>query len=353
MRVLVATDAFSPQVNGVVTTYAHLEREVRAAGSELCFLTPADYASWPCPTYPEIPLALPWPGQTAKLIEAVGADAIHIATEGPVGWSTRRWCLANRVPFTTSFHTRFPEYVSARFAVPESFGYALLRRFHNAGAGCMVAAPSLAADLAARGFGRILPWTRGVDTALFHPRSERLFGDRPVLLYVGRVAVEKRITDFLDLPVAGRKVVVGDGPQLAELELKYPDVLFTGRRSGEALAAAYASADVFVFPSRTDTFGIVLIEAIASGVPVAAYPVTGPIDIIEQGVTGVVDADLGRAVEAALQLPRGRAIEAAAGAFTWKRAARMFLDNVEDVARRAGGLSLAARRTAMALPRSA
>ncbi|MFN3869393.1 MAG: glycosyltransferase family 4 protein [Hyphomicrobiaceae bacterium] len=351
MRILLATDAWKPQVNGVVTTYEWLAREVPALGSQLVMLTPADYASMPCPTYPEIALALPRPRQTARLIAAAAPDAIHIATEGPVGWSVRRWCLANRVPFTTSFHTRFPEYIRARFAVPETYTYALLRRFHNAGSGMMVASPSLGADLKSRGFDRILPWTRGVDLSLFRPRAVRMFGDGPVLIYVGRVAIEKSIEDFLDLDVPGRKVVVGDGPQRAELMRRYPDVLFTGHKSGQELAEAYASADVFVFPSRTDTFGIVLIEAMASGVPVAAYPVTGPVDIVTPGVSGALDRDLKSAVLAALQLPRGP-VEAAAARFTWGHAARMFVDNVGRVVR-AAKLRSAPGRAVFPWPRSA
>jgi len=329
MRILVATDAWRPQVNGVVTTYERLQREVGAFGAELSFLTPADFASMPCPTYPEIALALPRPRTTARRIREIAPDAIHIATEGPVGWSARRWCLLNRRPFTTSFHTRFPEYIRARFGIPESWTYATLRTFHNAGAGMMVAAPSLAADLSERGFQRILPWTRGVDTQLFRPRNVRHFGNGPVFIYVGRVAIEKSITDFLELELPGRKVVVGDGPQRAELTARFPDVLFTGRKSGEDLAEAYASADVFVFPSRTDTFGIVLLEALASGLPIAAYPVTGPIDIVTPGKTGALDTDLRRAALGALNLDRV-AILSASNAYSWQSAARIFLGNLES-----------------------
>lgn len=328
MRILVATDAWHPQVNGVVTTYERLQSEVRAFGAELIFLTPADYASMPCPTYPEIALALPRPRTTARRIREIAPDAIHIATEGPVGWGVRRWCLLNRRRFTTSFHTRFPEYIRARSGIPESWTYAALRTFHNAGAGMMVAAPSLASALSARGFQRIMPWTRGVDTALFRPRPVRHFGAGPVFIYVGRVAIEKSITDFLQLDLPGRKVVVGDGPQLAELTQRFPEVLFTGRKSGEPLAEAYASGDVFVFPSRTDTFGIVLIEALASGLPVAAYPVTGPIDIVAQGETGVLDEDLRAAALGALALDRSRVVQAS-DRYSWRHAARVFLDNIE------------------------
>jgi len=328
MRILIATDAWKPQVNGVVRTYERLAVECEALGARLEFLTPAQFRTLPCPTYPEIRLALPGQERCARLIREVGADAIHIATEGPVGWMARAYCLRSAIPFTSSFHTRFPDYLSSRFGIPEAWTYAAQRHFHNAGAGMMVATPSLGHDLAARGFHNLLPWTRGVDTARFRPRRVRLFGDAPVFLYVGRVAVEKNIEAFLGLDLAGRKVVVGDGPLLAQLERRYPDVLFTGHREGEELAQSYASADVFVFPSRTDTFGMVLLEAMASGVPVAAFPVTGPLDLVRDGVSGVLSDDLGAAALKALELDRER-VRARAEDFSWRTAARVFLGHVE------------------------
>jgi glycosyltransferase involved in cell wall biosynthesis len=252
---------------------------------------------------------------------------VHIATEGPIGWMARRYCRARAIPFTTSFHTRFPEYLVQRFAIPTAWTTAILRHFHNAGRGLMAATPSLARELEAQGFERVMPWTRGVDTDLFRPRPVRHFGEGPVFLYVGRLAAEKSIADFLDLDLPGRKVVVGGGPQLAELEARYPDVLFTGKRTGEALAECYASADVFVFPSRTDTFGMVLLEAMASGLPVAAFPVTGPIDIVVPGETGILSEDLRGAAIAALQLDRAR-IRSKASEFGWEGAARLFLANI-------------------------
>jgi glycosyltransferase involved in cell wall biosynthesis len=328
MRILVATDAWHPQVNGVVRTYERLAGEVRTLGASLSFLSPGDFRTLPCPTYPEIRLAVPAPSRAAALIRAHAPDAIHIATEGPVGWMTRDYCIRRAIPFTTSYHTRFPEYLYSRFAIPQTWTYAIQRLFHNSAAGMMVSTPSLAGDLAARGFARLMPWTRGVDTDHFRPRSVRLFGPRPVLLYVGRVAVEKNLEAFLELDHPGRKVVVGDGPQLAVLRQRYPDVTFTGDRQGEDLAKCYASADVFVFPSRTDTFGLVLLEAMASGLPVAAFPVTGPIDLVAPGVSGILCEDLGRAVRAALCLDRG-AVRASSLAFRWGSAARLFLANVE------------------------
>ncbi len=217
------------------------------------------------------------------------ADFVHIATEGTIGIAARTYCRNSRLPFTTSYHTRFPEYLSARLPVPTEAGYAAQRWFHGGGAGMMVATPSLARDLAARGFRRILPWTRGVDLDRFHPCRRRLdLGARPVMLYVGRVAIEKNLEEFLAIERPGSKIVVGDGPELARLSVRYPDCQFTGNRSGEQLAEIYASADVFVFPSRTDTFGVVQLEAMASGLPVAAHPVTGPIDVVIDGVSGAL-----------------------------------------------------------------
>ncbi len=329
MKVLVATDAWRPQVNGVVRTYERLIDEAGELGCEITLLTPQEFRTFPCPTYPEIRLALPGYNYVVERLDLINPDAVHIATEGPIGWMTRRYCKKRGVPFTTAFHTRFPEYVSSRFGVPERWTYALQRRFHAAGAGMMVASESLRHDLEARGFERMMPWTRGVDTEVFRPRDVRMFGsDEPVLLYVGRVAIEKNIEAFLNLDVAGRKVVVGSGPMLEVFKAAHPEVTFTGKLIGEALAEAYASADVFVFPSLTDTFGIVLLEAMASGVPVAAFPVTGPIDNVTPGVTGVLDTDLGEAVRGALRLDRSK-VRAGALNFSWENAARVFLGNIE------------------------
>jgi glycosyltransferase involved in cell wall biosynthesis len=348
MRILVATDAWRPQVNGVVRTYERLEEELRALGAEAEFLTPAEFHTVPCPTYPEIRLALPGFAHVGNRIAALKPDAIHIATEGPVGWMVRRWCLERHVPFTTSFHTRFPEYLSARFGVPAGWTYAVQRRFHNAGAGVMVSSQSLATELEARGFEKLMPWTRGVDTELFRPRAVRLFGEQgPVFLYTGRVAVEKNLDAFLSLDLPGRKVVVGAGPLLDTLRARYHDVHFTGKKTGEELAACYASADVFVFPSLTDTFGIVLLEAMASGLPVAAFPVTGPVDNIIEGVTGVLDADLRKACLAALDVDREK-VRAHAASFGWDTAARMFLTNIENAVFAAQGKHAPARRVPLA-----
>lgn len=346
MKILIATDAWSPQVNGVVRTYERLAEEAVALGAELTFLTPNEFSTWPCPTYPEIRLALPGYAYIIERMNVIRPDAVHIATEGPLGWMTRSHCLRRGIPFTTSFHTRFPEYLSRRFHIPESWVWAILRRFHNAGAGMMVATPSLAKELEQRRFERIMPWTRGVDTNLFRPRNVRRFGDGPVYLYVGRVAVEKNIEAFLDADLPGKKVVVGGGPLLEELRAKHPEVVFTGKQVGEDLAQCYASADVFVMPSRTETFGIVLLEAMASGLPVAAYPVTGPLDLVRNGETGILSENLGEAAVAAAKLDRGN-IRKRALEYSWEAAARLFIANIDTAIFARQGRSVQKRHVAM------
>lgn len=347
MKILIATDAWRPQVNGVVRTYERLADEMISLGAELTFLTPAEFTTWPCPTYPEIRLALPGYAYIIERMSLIQPDAVHIATEGPLGWMTRSHCLRRGIPFTTSFHTRFPDYLSRRFNIPESWVWAGLRRFHNRGAGMMVATPSLARELEARGFSRILPWTRGVDTNLFRPRKVRRFGDGPVYIYVGRIAVEKNIEAFLDLDLPGKKVVVGAGPLLDELRVRHPEVIFTGKQVGEDLAECYASADVFVMPSRTETFGIVILEAMASGLPVAAYPVTGPMDLIRQGETGVLSENLAEAAAAAARLDRTH-VRNSALEFGWETTARLFLANIETALFSGQGRNVTKRRLAMA-----
>ncbi len=328
MRLLVATDAWHPQVNGVVRTYEHFAKYAEAMGHEVAFLTPNNRPSLPCPTYPEIRLALITPRGVRREIERFQPEFIHVATEGPIGLATRNFCLRAGLPFTTSYHTRFPEYVAARIPMPLSWGYAYMRWFHNGGNGVMVSTPSLRDELAAHGFNNIFFWTRGVDTELFRPLSERLFGsDTPVFMYVGRVAPEKNIGAFLDLDLPGKKVVVGPGPHLDRLRRRYPEVTFTGPKFGEELAAHFASADVFVFPSRTDTYGVVLLEALACGTPVAAYPVTGPKDVIAHGRVGILDEDLERAARAALNIDRGACREYALN-FSWEACTRQLLENI-------------------------
>ena len=329
MRVLVATDAWHPQVNGVVRTLAMMADAAKAFGVEVSFLTPASFRTFAMPSYPDLRLALPYQAKIARLIAEARPDSIHIATEGPIGLLVRRHCRKNRLPFTSSFHTRFPEYISARLPVRESWIWAALRKFHGASEAVMVATPALANELRARGFRNVVLWPRGVDTRQFHPRLADLGLPRPVFLCVGRVAVEKNLGAFLSLKLPGSMVIVGDGPARASLEQKYPHAHFLGARSGEILAQTYASADVFVFPSRTDTFGIVLIEALASGVPVAAYPVAGPLDVIGTSSAGVLSEDLGAACLAALKIPRAVAREHSLQ-FTWSESARQFLGNIEQ-----------------------
>ena len=328
IRLLIATDAWRPQVNGVVRSIERLVEELPRLGAEVTVLSPSWFRSVPLPTYKEIRLAIARPSTFARHIEEIKPDAIHVATEGPVGFGVRRWCLRNHRHFTTSYHTRFPEYIAKRLPVPLQITYSVLRRFHNAGNGCMVATPTLHADLAQRGFDNLMDWTRGVDGTLFRPREgERLPFAGPNFLYVGRIAVEKNLEAFLKLDLPGSKVVVGDGPDLARLKVAYPHVHFLGVMTGEALARAYAGADVFVFPSRTDTFGMVLLEALAAGLPVAAYPVPGPMDVIGSAPVGVLDEDLRKAALAALEIPRERC-RAFALEHSWEASARQFVANV-------------------------
>jgi glycosyltransferase involved in cell wall biosynthesis len=326
MRILVATDAWHPQVNGVVRTLTMMTEAARTLGVEISFLTPQSFRTFAMPSYPDLRLALPGPGKTAELIEESRPDAIHIATEGPIGFLVRRYCRKRGLPFTTGFHTRFPEYVSARLPIPEAWIWLMLRRFHGPSRAVMAATPALACELQARGFRNVVLWPRGVDTALFHPRQVDLGLPRPVFACVGRVAVEKNLEAFLDLDLPGTKLIVGDGPARASLQRKYPQAVFLGARQGEALAEAYAAADVFVFPSRTDTFGLVLLEALASGLPVAAFPVTGPRDVIGSAPVGVLNEDLRVACLAALEIPREVCV-AFAREHTWEASARAFIDH--------------------------
>jgi len=329
MRIAIVTDAWSPQVNGVVTTLTRTRDTLRALGHDVLVVNPGDFRTVPCPTYPEIRLAWrPYAGVRRRL-EAFAPERIHIATEGPLGLAARAWCRRRGYAFTTSFHTQFAEYLRARAPVPLGVSYAFLRWFHGGAARTMVATASQRRALEQRGFRNLAPWTRGVDTALFTPgRSRPRAEPGPAWIYVGRVAVEKSIEDFLRLDLPGTKYVVGDGPERAALERAYPSVRFLGYRFGEELAAAIASCDVFVFPSRTDTFGVVMLEAMACGLPVAAYPVTGPVDVVERGVTGVLDEDLRRAAIEALALDRGRCREAALRC-SWEEATRQFAANLE------------------------
>lgn len=332
-RILIVTDAWHPQVNGVVRTLDTTARTLRAWGHAVEVVEPGAFPTAAVPFYPEIRLAAPRPDRLTDRVKGFRPDHVHIATEGPLGLLVRRICRAAGLRFSTSYHTRFPEYLRTLAGVPEPVGYAVLRWFHAPAAAMMVATPSLEKELTARGFRPpVRRWSRGVDLTLFKPRPR---GDspwpRPVLLYVGRVSTEKGIDDFLRLTVPGTKVVVGDGPARPELERRYPDARFLGYRQGEALAECYAGADLFVFPSRTDTFGVVLIEALACGVPVAAYPVTGPVDVVTDARCGALDEDLGAAVERALRTA-DRAVCAEVGrSYTWENCTGQFLGNLVPV----------------------
>jgi glycosyltransferase involved in cell wall biosynthesis len=328
MRISIATDAWYPQLNGVVVTLDKVATELRELGNEVQFLTPADFPTLPCPTYPSIRLALVPKRAVAQRLREFAPDAVHIATEGPIGHATRAHCRRQGLPFTTSYHTQFPEYIRLRAPIPLAWSYAYLQRFHAASARTLVATRSLAARLRAAGFSNVVLWSRGVDVELFKPRDKGfLQAPRPISMFVGRVAVEKNLDAFLDLDLPGSKFIVGDGPDLERLRRKYPEAYFVGAKHGEALACHLAAADVFVFPSRTDTFGLVLLEAMASGVPVAAYPVTGPIDVVTPGKTGALHADLGRAVTEALTLD-GRACVDYARGHSWRRCAEIFASHL-------------------------
>lgn len=329
------SDAWYPQVNGVVRTLSTLATELEGLGHRVEVVGPGRFRTVALPSYASIRVAL-WPGRSlATMIEQFQPDALHIATEGPLGLAARRWAVRRGHAFTTAFHTRFPEYLHARTGFPLGVSYAWLRRFHNAGRGMMVAAGTLRQELSGRGFRTVRPWTRGVDLRRFQPiRATALQFPGPVFLYVGRVAVEKNIGAFLSLDLPGTKVVVGDGPQREALQLAYPDAIFLGERTGDDLAQVYAAADVFVFPSLTDTFGLVLLESLASGTPIAAHPVTGPIDILAGAAPGVgaLDHDLRAAALRALSGDR-RACRAHAERFSWRTCADLFLSNLA-VARR-------------------
>lgn len=338
MRIAIATDAWFPQVNGVVRTLAATVSELDRRGCEVELITPEKFLTVPLPGYKSIEVALAPRFSARKLLHAFAPDLVHIATEGPIGWSARGWCKANSVPFTTAFHTRFPDYIAVRTGISPDRVWPVFERFHRDSQAVLVAAPSLEKELIERGITQVRSWTRGIDQTLFRPDGElhpaMVELPRPILLNVGRVAPEKGLDDFLELETPGSKVVVGEGPALDTLKRRYPDVHFLGSLVGEELASAYRTADCFVFPSKTDTFGLVVIEALACGVPVAAYPVQGPLDILGPAGRGrdgrfpatvaALDEQLGHAVSRALQLD-GKAAAVFAQRFTWKAATDQFL----------------------------
>jgi glycosyltransferase involved in cell wall biosynthesis len=332
-RILIATDAWHPQVNGVVRTLDTTSRVLRQMGHQVEVIEPSPYAAIGAPFYPEIRVCFPRPGRVYDRIRQFRPDFVHISTEGPIGFLVRRYCRLRRWRFSTSYHTRFPEYLKKLARVPEGLTYRVLRWFHRPAAHMMVATPSLEAELKTRGFtAPIRRWSRGVDLSVFRPRP-KVDGPyaRPVMLYVGRVSHEKNVEEFLKLKRTGTKLIVGDGPARPSLERKYPDAVFLGYRQGVALGEVYAASDLFVFPSKTDTFGIVVIEALASGLPVAAYPVTGPVDTITRDTLGALDDDLGRAVERALKSGDPAACVAEGQSYTWENCTRQFLGNLVHV----------------------
>lgn len=333
LRVVIVTDAWKPQLNGVVRTLDTLGQILTQFGNKVLYITPNDFRTLPMPTYPEIKLALLPNRKVAKLINDFKPDAIHIATEGPIGRAARRFCKRRKYPFTTSFHTRFAEYTYERFRVPISWGYAVLKDFHKDGETMMVATPGLMQELSERGFTNMKLWARGVDVNAFAP-GDRTFLDhlpRPIFLYVGRIAVEKSIEDFLEADLPGTKLVVGEGPLHDELKKKYPEAVFAGPKFGDDLVKYYAASDVFVFPSRTDTFGLVNVEALACGVPVAAYPVRGPLEILDGAPAGCgsMNEDLRAACLAALEHRDPEQCREWALRFSWDAAAHQFISNLE------------------------
>ena len=327
-RVLVATDAWKPQINGVVRTLDILGTELSKMEFDVKYLEPGLFSTLPLPSYPEIKLALnPW-WHTPDIIREFDPDAIHIATEGPIGLAARRYCMQNNVAFTTSFHTRFPEYIHARTGLPPHWFYKYLQWFHGPTSGLMVTTHTLRQELEGYGFSNLRLWERGVDLDLFRPQpKDWLDLPRPIWSYVGRVAVEKNLEAFLDLDLPGTKMIVGDGPQLASLKETYPAVHFTGPKTGDELSAYYAASDCFVFPSKTDTFGLVILEALASGVPVAAYPVQGPNNIIGTNPVGALNEDLRAACLRAVEIDPALCREYALR-FSWSACTEQFVDNL-------------------------
>jgi len=335
LRIAIVSDAWRPQINGVVRTIETVVRLLQAEGHEVEVFGPDRFRTLPCPTYPEIRLSLFPSARLAHMLTLFAPDAIHLVTEGPLGWAARAFCIKHDIPFTSAYHTRFPEYVHARIRLPISWSYAFVRRFHAPSSGVLVVAQTIRDELASRGFKNLVPWSRGVDITAFKPRQRDTHeGERPIWLYAGRVAIEKNIKAFLDLDLPGTKWVVGGGPQHRELQRRHKDVRFFGSVGTEELSCRYAQADCFVFPSRTDTFGLVMVEALASGVPVAGYPVPGPLDVVTTPKVGALDEDLRAACLAAIDCDPADC-RAHAETFTWAQCARQFRDTLRQIPRNA------------------
>ena len=334
MKIALLTDAWAPQINGVVRTWQHVTDTARGMGHEWLIVHPGLFKTIAAPRYPEIRLALAPGGKTRRLLDDFAPDAIHIATEGPIGRTARKYCLKRQLPFTTSYHTQFPYYLKKYFGIPAGLTYRFIRWFHGKASTTLVPTKTIGDELRANGLENITVWSRGVDTDLFKPYPKTLYADlpRPIFVYAGRVAIEKNIEAFLAADLPGSKAVVGDGPARKALEARFPGVYWAGYQHGEDLARHYAAADVFVFPSRTDTFGVVLLEANASGLPTAAYPVTGPIDVVQHGKTGILDEDLAKAATACLELNPQDCLDYAK-ANSWERCAQIVLDNLARIPR--------------------
>ena len=333
MKIALITDAWHPQVNGVVRTLTAVTGQLLRSGHTVAVIAPDQFRTIPAPSYPEIRLALVSPAAVSRRLRALEPDSIHIATEGPLGWAARRYCLREGLPFTTAFHTQFPDYIARRTGLPADWFWPAIRKFHRPAARIMVATETVRKQLRGQGLTQLHDWSRGVDCSLFHrdrPPPDLFYKlPRPIQLYVGRVAVEKNIAAFLSNGHPGSKVVVGDGPALAMLKGRYRDAHFLGKQSGDALAACYAGADVLVFPSRTDTFGLVMIEALACGTPVAAFPVTGPVDVLPDG-GGVMHEKLETAIAGALRLDRAICREHGKR-FSWEASATQFLAGLAPI----------------------
>ena len=332
MRVVLVTDAWEPQTNGVVSTLRQTMAEMQRLGIEVLRISPEQFATIPCPSYPEIRLAVFPAPKVGALLNDFQPDAIHIATEGTLGVAARQWCIARKLRFTTSYHTQFPEYVRARWPIPLAISYGYMRWFHDAATQTMVSTHEMQVSLEKRGFRNLKRWGRGVDTEFFKPVETGQRESPPLFAYLGRVSIEKNIEAFLALDLPGPKLVIGDGPAREMLERRFSEVRFTGVLKGTSLVRELNRASVLVFPSRTDTFGLVMLEAMACGVPVAAFPVTGPIDVVTPGVTGELNENLGVAAIAALQLDRDQIREVALTR-SWANATAEFLDNLVPVKR--------------------
>ena len=327
-RILLVTDAWAPQVNGVVRTLETIIKKLEEKGLEIKVISPDMFQTLPLPIYPEIRLSLFPFRKLAKEIESFNPDAIHISTEGPLGWSARKFCIKKGMRFTTSYHTKFPEYMNAMTKLPLTVGYKVIKKFHSSSDAVMVATKTLQKDLEERGFENIVEWTRGVDMKVFNTRQKPALSlPKPVAVYVGRVSLEKNLEAFLEIELPGTKLIVGDGPQLDVLKNKYPNAIFSGAKFGKDLAAHYRSGDIFVFPSRTDTFGLVMLEAMACGLPVAAYPVTGPLDVIKDSPAGCLDENLEKAIQSALKAKKKDAVSHAKK-YSWEACAERFYENL-------------------------